>query len=53
VFTARTPVGSANVAEVANALDKSATTVFVNIARWVGSGPQSVPADPNLRVGSL
>jgi cholesterol transport system auxiliary component len=53
VFTARTPVGSSNVAEVAPALDKSATTVFVNIARWLSSGPQSLPQDPNLRVGSL
>jgi len=53
LFSARTPVGSANVGEVAPALDKSATTVFVAIARWLGSGPQRVPQDPNLRVGSL
>ena len=53
VFSARTPVGSANVGEVAPALDKSAATVFVSIARWIGSGTQSLPQDPNLRVGSL
>ncbi|NNM71899.1 ABC-type transport auxiliary lipoprotein family protein [Enterovirga aerilata] len=53
VFTARTPVGSANVAEVAPALDRSAGTVFASIARWLASGPQSLPQDPSLRVGSL
>ena len=53
LFSARTPVGSAKVGEIAPALDKSATTVFVSIARWLGSGPQSLPQDPNLRVGSL
>jgi cholesterol transport system auxiliary component len=53
VFSARTPVGSANVGEVAPALDRSATTVFVSIARWLGSGPQSLPQDPKLRIGSL
>lgn len=53
VFSARTPVGSANVAEVAPALDKSASIVFGSIARWIGSGPQSLPQDPNLRIGSL
>lgn len=56
VFTARTPVGSAKIAEVAPALDRSASTVFVDIIRWVGSGPQSIPtasADPVLRTGSL
>ena len=53
LFTARTPVSSAGIGEVAPALDKSATTVFVSIARWLGSGPQSLPQDPNLRVGSL
>ena len=53
LFTGRTPVGSANVAEIAPALDKSATTVFASIARWLGSGPQRPPQDPNLRVGSL
>jgi cholesterol transport system auxiliary component len=53
VFTGRTPVGSAKAAEIAPALDKSATTVFASIARWLGSGPQRPPQDPNLRVGSL
>ncbi|MGA0595312.1 ABC-type transport auxiliary lipoprotein family protein [Enterovirga sp. CN4-39] len=53
VFSARTPVGSANAGEVAPALDKSAGIVFANIARWIGSGVQSPPQDPGLRVGAL
>lgn len=55
VFSARTPVGSANIAEVAPALDRSLTTVFGGIARWLASAPQSAPppADPGLRVGAL
>jgi len=54
VFTARTPVGSAEAAQVAPALDRSAAIVFASIARWLAAGPQSVPApDANLRVGSL
>lgn len=53
LFSARTPVGSANVGEIAPALDKSATTVFVAISRWLGTGPQRPPQDPSLRVGAL
>lgn len=56
VFSARTPVTSANIAEVAPALDRSASAVFVDIIRWVGSGPQSLPVaatEPALRTGSL
>jgi cholesterol transport system auxiliary component len=54
VFTARTPVASAEAAQVAPALDKSSAIVFASIARWLAAGPQSVPPpDANLRVGSL
>ena len=56
VFSGRTPVGSANIAEVAPALDRSLTTVFVSISRWLASSPQGAPpppADPSLRVGAL
>jgi cholesterol transport system auxiliary component len=55
VFTARTPVGSANAAEVAPALDRSLSTVVLAMIRWVGSGPQVAPpaADTSLRTGSL
>lgn len=55
VFAARTPVSSANAAEVAPALDRSLSTVVLAMIRWVGSGPQAAPppADPSLRTSSL
>jgi cholesterol transport system auxiliary component len=38
VFTARVPVASSAAPEVAQALDHAMTTVFVDVARWVGGG---------------
>jgi cholesterol transport system auxiliary component len=38
IFAARVPVGSSNAGEVAQALDRAMSTVFVGIVRWVGSG---------------
>lgn len=56
IFTARTPVSSSKAAEVAPALDRSASTVFLDVIRWVGSSPQSgasASTEPVLRTGSL
>ena len=56
IFTAKTPVASAKAAEVAPALDRSTSSVFVDIIRWVGSSPRSLPplaGDPVLRTGPL
>lgn len=57
LFSGRAPVGSANPAEVAPALDRVSSRIFGDIARWVGSGPQPAPppaaADTTLRTGSL
>ncbi len=38
VFSARVPVASSAAPEVAQALDRAMTTVFIQIARWVGNG---------------
>lgn len=38
VFSARVPVTSSNAGEVAHALDQAMSVVFVDIARWVGTG---------------
>lgn len=55
IFSARTPVASAKVTDVAPALDRSASSVFLEIIRWVGSSPSRavLPGEPVLRTGSL
>lgn len=52
LFSARTRVASAAAPEVAQALDRSLSTVLVELVRWIGSAPQA-PPEPALRTGSL
>ena len=48
-FTARTPIGSANAGEVAQALDRSSLSVLTQIVRWSGGIRPAGAAEAGLR----